>query len=108
MALTETQQDQVDALKRLVGDVTVAELDDQDMYDILQDEGDSNAAAARVWGIKAAKAADLVDVREGTSTRPLSQLSANALRMQAYYAALAGDQGPSAGTGTRVRAIVRP
>lgn len=106
MALTNMQQDQVDAFKKLVGDTEG--FDDQDLYDILIALGNENSAAAHVWRIKASNAADLIDVREGSSTRPLSQLRANALSMAEHYSGLAASERSSAGTRTKTRAIVRP
>lgn len=43
--------------------------------------GDVPAAAAAVWREKAAKFAELVDMREGDTARDLSDMQANALRM---------------------------
>jgi len=48
---------------------------------MLANGGKINAAAAAVWREKAAKFAELVDMVEGNSSRKLSDLQDNALRM---------------------------
>lgn len=66
-------------------------------------------AAAAGWQKKAARYAELTDVSESGSSRKNSQLHPMALKMWEQYAELAdeGDTAAPAGTGTRVRAIVR-
>lgn len=65
-----------------------------------------NAAAAEVWRRKAALAADLVDVTEGTSSRKLGNLHKNALEMADMYDNLVAEALVS--NAPRTRAIVRP
>jgi hypothetical protein len=67
------------------------------------------AAAALGWQKKAARYAELVDVSESGSSRKNSQLHGMALKQWETYTELAdeGTTAAPAGTGTRVRAIVR-
>lgn len=58
---------------------------DRFLNDVIDGEGGVNAAAARIWGHKAASAAGLVDVTEGGSSRKLGDLYKNALAMQKTY-----------------------
>jgi hypothetical protein len=69
--------------------------------------GNFNAAAAAVWREKAAKAAGLVDLTEGASSRKLSDLSANALRMARMYQDQADSDQPSGRRPTTVGRITR-
>lgn len=66
-----------------------------------------NAAAAAVWREKAARAAELVDMAEGESSRKLSDLSANALRMADMYQRQADSDQPSGHRPTAVGRITR-
>lgn len=105
MALSESQQDQVDQLRRLVG---VTDIEDDDLYAYVSAaDGSINAAAAEVWQRKAAEAADLIDVKEGSSSRPLSQLRGSALAMRDYFSGLAAAETPAAATQTRLGTISR-
>lgn len=54
---------------------------------IARNDGNLNAAAAEVWGMKAARFSKLVDVTESGSSRKLSDKAKNAQSMAAYYAA---------------------
>lgn len=47
--------------------------------------GSNESAAAAIWGEKAAAAATLTDVTESGSSRSLSQVQANALKMQQHF-----------------------
>jgi hypothetical protein len=58
---------------------------DAELEEILADASSLAAAAAAVWRQKAAKASELVDMVEGPSSRKLSDLLANALKMADMY-----------------------
>ncbi len=62
---------------------------DPELTDLLQETGSVLAAAEQVWRSKAAAFATLTDVTEGNSTRKLSALYDQALKMAAN---LAGEQ----------------
>jgi hypothetical protein len=107
MALTDQQQEIVDTLRTMVGEV---DLDADALFDRYTAAGSSlNLAAANVWGYKAAASADLIDVQEGSTKRPLSQLRGAALAMEAKYRAAADAEGGSSATGARtsLRPILR-
>lgn len=74
---------------------------------ILQTAGSLQAAAAHVWQEKAAKFAQLVDMREGETARDLSDLSANALRMAKMYRDQADADSPSGHRPTTIGRITR-
>lgn len=69
---------------------------------------DMFAAAAEVWGIKAANYAGLVDVTEAGSSRKMSDLSKNALAMQRNYSEQSLASVVIVSGRPRTRAIVRP
>lgn len=79
----------------------------QRMTEILTSSTTLEGAAAKVWELKAAGYADLVDVQEGSSNRKLSALHKNALAMSAYYAGLTVANVDDPPKGTRTRAIER-
>lgn len=81
--------------------------DDQLNAILAENDGNLPAAAAAVWREKAAKAAELVDLVEGASSRKLSDLSANALRMAAMYQGQADSGQPSGNKTTTVGRITR-
>lgn len=62
--------------------------------------GSNEAAAGAIWGEKAAAASGLVDVSESGSSRSLSQLQANALKMQQHYTPDASAEPPAKGSFT--------
>lgn len=103
--------EQIQALRR-----AIAEPQDADPYtDVTLNEridaaGGVNAAAAEIWGEKAAEAAGLVDTTESGSSRKMSQLYANFLAMQKTYADRATTEtgGDPERRRPRTRAIVRP
>lgn len=109
MALDIPQQQAVDALKPLLGDITLT--DDELWLTLVATNSQPNCAAAIVWTRKASASADLIDVKEGSSVRPLGSLHTNALKMAAYYTDLCGTDSTSP-TGearrSRTRAIERP
>jgi hypothetical protein len=85
----------------IYGDVFLQEVIDRNT-------GDLYAAAAEVWGMKAARFAKLVNVSESGSSRSLSQKADNARSMAAFYLA----QSPTAvidqSGQTATRPIIRP
>lgn len=90
MALTQDQELIVIQIKRLVGDIpTELDLTDDDIWSMYNDSQSMNAVASTIWGQKAATYADLVDVKEGSSSRTLSALSKQALTMQQQFAGMA-------------------
>ena len=70
--------------------------------------GDLNAAAADIWGVKAAETYGLVDVSENGSSRKLSDLQKQALSMQAHFQAESDRLVGIVARAPRTRAIVRP
>lgn len=75
-----------------------------DMYDL--NAGDVNVTAADVWSEKAGKAALLVDISEGASSRKNSQVMSNALKQAAHYSGSSSDATGS-GRSVKTRAIER-
>lgn len=74
-------------------------------------EANEDATAAHFWRMKAARFAHLIDVTEGSSTRNLSNLQANALKMAGIYSVEArAGEAPSSSElrPSRTRRIVRP
>jgi hypothetical protein len=87
--------DVIERLRRLIDDTDDPPVySDADLTAYLDEfSGDVNKAAAAIWREKAAKYAGLVDMKEGTSSRALSQLYKNAL-------AIADDLDPGEDDGT--------
>lgn len=78
------------------------------LQEILTASGNKvDAAAAKIWKEKAAKFAQLVDMKEGETARDLSDLSANALRMAKMYQDQADASSPSGHRPTAVGRITR-
>jgi hypothetical protein len=77
-------QDQLDALHRVTGisasDTTYT---DELLSALIDLQGSVSGAAAAIWREKAATFAGMVDTTESGSSRKLSQLSDNALKMAA-------------------------
>lgn len=96
--------DEIARLRRLVNDPEHLEFSDADLSETLdRSELDFNLAASELWGIKAGSYSSLVNVTESGSTRNLSDLHAQALKMQGFYS-----QGSGASvTRTRIGRIVR-
>lgn len=105
--MTPEDQAKVDALKKLIGATTYT---DEQLLAILTSLDDSlNGAAAQIWTEKMATTSTLIDVKEGSSTRNLSDLHKNASSMAAYFKKLADTEDGGSATGRpRTRAIVRP
>lgn len=78
----------------------------QDVID--RNGGDLYAAAAEVWGMKASRAAKLVNVTESGSSRQMSQKADNARSMAAYYRNLSPTAVIATSGETNTRPIIRP
>lgn len=94
--------------------LTIAETAPESLYtdEMLSDRLDkatnTNSLAYSIWTEKAAKYSTLVDVQEGSSSRKLSQLQDQALKMVAVFKSLTEDAGGGASTGrTTTRQIER-
>jgi hypothetical protein len=61
--------------------------DRDQMVEILTRHTDLEGAAADLWGIKASRFANLVDVSEGGTSRKYSSLRINAMAMVDFYSA---------------------
>ena len=73
-------------LRRLIGEPNdVAPWTDAVLSDIIDNAEDLDVAALEVWEAKAASAASMVDTAESGSSRRLSQLHDQALKMVAHY-----------------------
>lgn len=66
-----------------------------------------NAAAAKIWYLKAAKYASMVDVSESGSSRKLGDLYKNAIAMAAYYEGLDKAAAEEVATGPVIHRIRR-
>lgn len=97
----------VTQLRRLIGET---DLTDDTLFEYLtQNDRNLNAAAAVVWLEKAGAAADLIDVKEGSSSRALGDIYEQATKMHAYFSSLANPTAASnAERRSRTRAIERP
>jgi hypothetical protein len=98
-------------VREMIGETdTTSAWESRDIDLLLAGATSLEAAAADGWEKKAARYAELTDVSESGSSRKNSQLHPMALKMWEKYTELAeeGDAGAApAGTGTRVRPIVR-
>jgi|SRR5918994_7434288 hypothetical protein len=75
-------------LRRLIGEPNdTAPWTDAVLADIIDNSDDLDLAALEVWEAKAASAASLVDTAESGSSRRLSQMHDQALKMVAHYRA---------------------
>lgn len=106
-----TDADTLARLRRYIAEPTQANYADDVLSNMYDDAlGDLNVVAAEVWREKAGKAASLVDISEGASSRKMSQVTENAMKMAAQFTSLTTGDG---GTGTtttrsaRTRAIER-
>lgn len=75
-------------LRRLIGESDETEWSDVVLAEIIDGAPDLNTAALEVWESKAAGAASLVDTTESGSSRKMSQLHDQALKMIAYFRGL--------------------
>jgi hypothetical protein len=73
-------------LRRLIGEPDDVEpWTDEVLAGIIDDNEDLNSAALEVWEAKASEAASFVDTTESGSSRRMSQLHDQALKMVSYY-----------------------
>lgn len=99
----------IDDLRRATNEPEGDSTYNDDQFEAILQVNNNNLAlaAAAVWREKAAKFAELVDMQEGASSRKLSDLSENALRMANMYQGQ-GDTGqPSGNKPTAVGRITR-
>lgn len=95
--------EQIARLRRMTGEVEPdSTYTDLQLGDIIDEVGELNLAASRVWGEKASMVADLVNISEAGSSRSNSDLFKHAKDQQAYYAGLSGD-GATPGSSTTRR-----
>lgn len=95
--------EQIARLRRMTGEVEPdSTYTDQQLGDTIDEVGELNLAASRVWGEKASMVADLVNISEAGSSRSNSDLFKHAKDQQAYYAGLSGD-GATPGSSTTRR-----
>lgn len=93
-------EDEILALRQLVNENDECGGWDDDQLSAIIDGTDTlNAAASKVWYLKAGRLATLVDVSESGSSRKLGDLYKNAQAMGALYAnadapAIAEESGP--------------
>lgn len=97
------------SLRLLIAEPDQTRFTDQQLSDAIDAAaGNVNKAAYEVWVMKAASAADLVDMSEGGSSRKMGDLHEQALSMAAHFASeisgAVGD-GPKP---TRIRKLARP
>lgn len=77
-------------LRRLIGEPDDTEpWTDAVLADIIDASPDLNTAALEVWESKAAESASFVDTTESGSSRRMSQVNDQALKMVAYFRGLA-------------------
>lgn len=78
--------DEIAELRRMIGEPeNVSPWDDAAIAALIDASSSMNVAAMKSWEQKAATYAGMVDVQESGSSRRLSQLQEQALRMVAYY-----------------------
>jgi pectin methylesterase-like acyl-CoA thioesterase len=98
-------EDQIIELRGLVNEPDDSNgWDDGSLGAIIDAHATMNAAASRVWVLKAGTYAELVDVTESGSSRKLSDLRKNAMEMAAHYTAA---DPPENGTTTNAPVIQR-
>jgi hypothetical protein len=107
MALTPDQRLIVDELVLLVPDT---ELDEDLIYArYVAADNDLNLTASGMWVLLASSYSGLVDIKEGSSSRPIGTLYKNALDMAAFFQGKSDAAKPGgAERRTRTRQIERP
>lgn len=100
--------DAVEQLRLLTGYNGTDPFDDPELSAMIDELG-MNSAASKIWSIRAADFATLVDTSESGSTRKLGDAHKNALTMAKYFADLAGAEVEAVDLSqyARTRAIVR-
>jgi hypothetical protein len=79
-------EDEILELRQLVAEADDSSGFEDEYLSLIIDATESmNAAASKVWSIKAGRYASLVDVTESGSSRKLGDLRKNAAEMAAYY-----------------------
>ena len=99
--------EEIAALRGIINEPTQDPYTDQILSDRLDaNDGNVRLTAAAIWGEKAGRYSELVDVQEGSSRRSLSALYQQALNMSNFYG---GDSGSGSGSGrfARTRPIER-
>lgn len=94
--------DQISEVRLHTGTIDDPEYTDEYLEQLIDLHG-VDGSSARVWQIKAAKFAALVDVTEGSSSRQMSQLHEQAMKMTNHFFGRSGDKTSKA----RVDRIVR-
>ena len=96
-------------LREAINESTSEVYTDERLSEIIDAGGSVARAAATIWTGKAGKAANLVDVAEGSSRRSLSDVWEHAIKMAQHWGSIADDEsgGRSKRPG-RTRPIVRP
>lgn len=77
---------QIADLRQLIDEATSESYTDQQLSDRLDASTSVRGLASVIWAEKAARYSGLVDVKEGSSDRKLSQLYKNALEMSRSFA----------------------
>jgi Cdc6-like AAA superfamily ATPase len=98
--------DQIAELRLFVAELDDTNYTDEQLGTIIDASISIKAAAATIWTQKAAKYASLVNVAESGSSRSLSDLHQNALRMAKQLGADVQED-TAEETGIRIRRIVR-
>lgn len=81
--------EEIAELRRMIGEsLNESPWDDATIAALIDASPSMNVAAMKSWEQKAATYASMVDVSESGSSRRLSQLQEQALRMVAYYRGL--------------------
>lgn len=95
--------DQILVLRSMVAEPTDDPYTDVALGALIDATANLNAAAAQVWMEKAARFSDLVNVREGSSSRDLGDLYKNALSMaEGFEKSALGPQGGFRSSRTRI------
>lgn len=82
--------EQIDELRRMIGELeNAAPWEDAYVSQLIDASASLNVAAMKAWDQKAAIYASMVDTAESGSSRRLSQLQDQALKMAAYYRKIA-------------------
>lgn len=102
--------EQIAQLRLLIAEPSSAKFTDDALGAIIDEAlGDMNKGAYEVWTIKAANAAELVDISEGGSSRKNGDIYEQALTMAKHFGSqVSGGVEPDAPRYTRVRKLVRP
>lgn len=90
---------EIASLRRMVNEPTATLYSDVDLGTLIDGSTNLAGAAATIWDEKAARFAQLVNVKEGSSSRDLGDLYEQALSMSTHYSsaslAAAGGRKPA-------------